>query len=70
MESFFINFVPTWQDRKQFENIDEDLDTVADSIDHDNEDKDGSNKDVSAFSLRSLWKKKCFLSDGNIDDPV
>ena len=70
MASLVINSAPTWQDRKQFENTDEDLDAVTDSIDHDNENEDGANKDVSALSQGSLWKKKCFLSDGDIDEAV
>ena len=70
MASVAITSAHTWQGRKQFENIDEDLDAVTDRIDHDNEDEDGGDKNVSALSLGSLWKKKCLLSDGDIDETV
>ena len=43
---------------------------MADSINHDNEDKDGGDEDISSFPLRWLRKKVSFIPDGSVDEIV
>ena len=43
---------------------------MTDCIDHDNEDENGGNKNVSSLPLGRLWKKESLLSDGHIDEVV
>ena len=44
----------TCDDAKQFSAVDEGLDTVAGSVDHDYKNEDGGHKDVALFSPAGL----------------
>ena len=51
----------TCYDAKQFSAVDEGLDTVAGSIDHDYKNEDGGHEDVALLSSTGLYEGWCFL---------